>query len=37
MLANNDPYEAANRKIFALNQKIDSVPLRRAAKAYNTQ
>lgn len=34
-LANNDPYEAANRKIFALNQKIDSITLRRAAKAYN--
>ncbi len=34
-LANNDPYEAANRKVFALNQEIDSVTLRRAAEAYN--
>jgi phospholipid-binding lipoprotein MlaA len=33
-LASNDPYEAANRNIFALNQKIDRLTLRRMAKIY---
>jgi len=32
---NNDPYEATNREIFDINQKIDEVTLRRAAEAYN--
>jgi len=34
-LANNDPYEATNREIFDLNQKIDHWTLRRAAENYN--
>jgi phospholipid-binding lipoprotein MlaA len=34
-LANNDPYEATNREIFDLNQKIDSWTLGPTARAYN--
>jgi phospholipid-binding lipoprotein MlaA len=33
-LADNDPYEATNREIFDLNQRIDSYTLRRAAETY---
>ena len=34
-LANDDPYEATNRKIFALNQTIDRLTLRRMATIYH--
>lgn len=30
-----DPYEAANRKVFALNQDLDRMFLKRTAEAYN--
>ena len=33
--ADNDPYEATNREIFDLNQKIDRWTLRNAAENYN--
>lgn len=34
-LANNDPYEATNREIFAYNQKLDDWTLHPTARSYN--
>ncbi len=34
-LDNNDPYEAANRSVFELNQTIDSLTLRPTTERYN--
>ncbi len=34
-LANNDPYEATNREIFAYNQKFDDWTFRPTARSYN--
>lgn len=35
-LANNDPYEPANRQIFALDVRFDHMVLEPSAEAYNT-
>ena len=35
-LAQNDPYEATNRKIFDMNMKVDKAVAKPVAKAYNS-